>query len=122
MFVFIITETSNYADKRNSVSNIQLTGKNKGKSINGIAILSNELFVVTESSHVLEVYYSKTFKHKRDMKVSKMGYPLDIASSKDAKCLYIVGRFSEETESQVVRIDLGGRVLNQWSIGGERGR
>lgn len=102
---------------------IKLPEGSKGKSINGITVLGTDLFVVTKRSQEIEVYDSKTFQHQRNIKVTKMTDPMDIAASKDANCLYIVGRFSEETEkSKVVRLDLEGNVLNQWSTDGKKGR
>lgn len=121
-FVFTVAETKDYADKLKLLHTIHLPEMRRGKSINGITILSNELFVVIESSQEIEVYDSKTFQHERIIPINEMTDPLDIAASKDANCLYIVGVLGKTTESKIVRIDLQGKVLNQWSTGGEKGR
>lgn len=68
------------------------------------------------------MYNSKTFQHQRNVEIKEMTDPLDIASSNDANCLYVVYWLSEETDSRVVRLDPTGKTLKQWSTGGGKGR
>lgn len=122
MLFSLFVETFDYAGKPILVHTISLSGQNKVKPITGITVLSNELFAVTESSLEIGVYDSKTFQHERNMEIREMTDPLDIASSKTANCLYIIGRAGDEVDSKVMRLDPKGKVLSQWPSGGKTGR
>jgi hypothetical protein len=112
------------SEKHNEKSdkNKRMSERHEMKAISGITVLGNELFVATKCNQEIAVYDSKTFQYDRSMEIRGMTNPLDIASSKEANCLYIVDRLSEETESRVVRIEHTGEVIRFWSTGGRLGR
>lgn len=90
------------------------------KEICGIAILNPKLFVVFEESQEIEVYDSVTFNSQLKCKVEEMTHPLDIVSSETNACFYVYtfDSVNDEPKSQILKIDLTGKVIFQWSTGG----
>src|ERR1043165_4470495 len=77
----------------------------KKKSINGLTILDNELFVVSEKSSEVEVYDSMKFSFSRRWDLKDLINPWDIGSCNRNKCLYIFDfKVSYGQSKEVLRV------------------
>ena len=94
----------------------------KSKSVSGLTILDNELFVVSEKSSEVKVYDSTKFSFSRRWKMKDLIRPIDIGSCSRNKCLYILqikGIFRWSNE--ILRVDRYGILINKWSTRGDVG-
>ena len=94
----------------------------KKKSINGLTILDNELFVVSEKSSEVEVYDSMTLRFSRRWSLKELIQPQDIVSCGRNKCLYIFdykGYLSWSNE--ILRVDPNGKLIKKWLTGSNFG-
>lgn len=71
------------------------------KAIYGLAILAEEIFVVRESSTIVEVYDRATHIQARKLNLKQFGAPWDIASCNSGKCLYIFDYYAK----QILKVD-----------------
>src|SRR6218665_1860919 len=94
-----------------------IAAKETNRWINGLAILDNELFVVTGYSSDIEVYDSIELSFSRRMHLKELIYPLDIASCDISKCLYILDRNDILKSDEILRIDSNAKLIKNWSIG-----
>src|SRR6218665_3981847 len=67
-----------------------IAAKETNNFITGLAILDNELFVVTGFSSDIEVYDSIELSFSRRMTLKELISPVGIASCDISKCLYIL--------------------------------
>src|SRR6218665_983039 len=82
--------------------------------ITGMAILDNNLFVVKKDYPVVEVYDSETFVYLRLLDKLDLTNPLDIASSKENKLLYVIDRGNGESESIIRKFNTDGNRGKKW--------
>jgi len=88
-----------------------------GKSITGLAILDNELFVVTGGSSDIDVYDSVELSFSRRMNLKELIYPVDITSCNKSKCLYILDAKGVPKSDEILRVDSNAKLIKNWSIG-----
>src|SRR6218665_1110321 len=87
------------------------------KSITGLAILDNELFVVTERSSDIEVYDSIELSFNRRMHLKELISPVNIASCNKSKCLYILDGKDFLKSDEILRVDSNAKLIKNWSTG-----
>lgn len=87
------------------------------KSIFGLTILNEELFILSESSSEVEVYKSKSLEFSRSFKVNDLVFGWDVASCKRNQCLYIVDCKYARQSHEILRIDpSNGTLIKNWSL------
>lgn len=87
--------------------------------ISGITVLSRKLYVVYEYCSTIEVYDHDTmhFDPKRSIFLEDyLTNPLDIASSKSSKCLYIVDLPNHKLHCRIKSANVDGEILNHWFV------
>lgn len=119
------SETISYLDKPKLSHCFEMKSENnESKVICGIAILKPNLLVVFEESQEIEIYDSVTFNSQTKWVVDKMIHPVDIASSKANDCFYVFTRdhVNDDSESQILKINQKGQLVQQWAADGGPGR
>lgn len=77
----------------------------------GVALLNDELFIISLYSNCLFVYNNLNFTQQRVVAVDGLENCRDIVSCQKNKCLYLIC-----CPSSLKRVDVNGKVLAQWSI------
>lgn len=95
--------------------------KEKKKSICGLAILDEELFVLCEDISEVEVYDSKELSFSRRWILKELIHPRDLESCKRNKCLYILDFKSDDHLSEILRVSPNGKLVKNWSTGDNDG-
>jgi len=95
-------------------------GLKRGKSIKGIALLNNELFIVSHSESEVEVYDSTTFEFRRRWQLNELSNAEDAVSCVRNRCLYISD--SRENQKMILRVDSEGKLITKWLTNSEIGR
>ena len=90
--------------------------------LTGMAILNSDLFVVKKDYPVVEVYDSETFVYVRLLENLNLTNPLDIASSKENKFLYVIDRVNGESESIIWKFNNDGVGGKAWTTENDYGR
>lgn len=96
--------------------------ENKKAAVTGIAILGNNLFVVSMNSSDVEVFDAETFNFERFIPTKEITDPLDIASSKEILCLYIINRVNEQSKSEILKVSIAGGKGKLWETENDNGR
>src|SRR6218665_2637860 len=86
------------------------------KSITGLAILDNELFIIIRCSADIEVYDSIELSFSRRMHLKELICPLDMASCDISKCLYILDVKDLFEKREILRVDANAKLIKNWSI------
>ena len=84
--------------------------------IKGMTIVNNNLLVVKQNYPVVEVYDSVTFVFVRLIDKLCFTNPLDIASSTEDKCLYIICIDISASRSQIFKFNTAGDGGKMWAI------
>ena len=87
------------------------------KSITGLTILDNELFIITLCSSYIEVYNSIELCFSRRMNLKELIDPMDITSCNISKCLYILDGKDFLKSAEILRVDSNAKLIKNWSIG-----
>jgi len=93
-----------------------IAAKETNKSITGLTIFDNELFVVTRESSDIEVYDSIELSFSRQMNLKELIDPVDITSCNRNKCLYILNVKDFYKSDEILRVDSNAKLINNWSI------
>lgn len=95
----------------------------ENKEIKGIAIIDNEVFVVTEESFVVDVFDSeKNYELIRSFEVKELVDPLDMVSCRLNNCIYISDWCGRAQPKHIYRVDVDGKMIKKWSTGNGSGR
>lgn len=91
--------------------------KSDNKSIKGVALFNNELYIISQKESEVEVYDSTSLQLCRTWKLDELTCPEDACACTKNRCLYI----SENKQSvkEILRIDPNGKLINKWQIGNE---
>lgn len=93
------------------------------RTISGLAVLNEELFIVRAGSPIITVYSSKTLSLARQLRIQNLVEPGDIAACAQNRCLYVIDWKDFDCAKEIVRIrPADGRVICRWSTGGDFGR
>lgn len=105
-----------------STSLERLSTNARGIEVFGIAILENELFVLS-NDNVTVIYDLSTLKFKRRWKVSREGKYDDIKQCNVNKCLYMMKFESQKNKyNEIIRVDPNGNEIAAWSVVKSRGQ
>ena len=85
------------------------------KGINGVTILDNELFVISNESSEIEVYNSTQLYFSRRFHLRDLVGPVDVVSCAKNKCLYIMDAKVSGQSKEILRLSPKGKLLQQWS-------
>lgn len=90
--------------------------------ITGMAIVDNNLFVVMKNCPEVEVYDSKTFALERSIKDLQFTNPLDIASSKEDKFIYVISQQDSKSKAEIIKFNIEGKLVLNWTTENDDGR
>src|SRR6218665_2977788 len=86
-----------------------------------MAIIDDELFVVTQRSSEVEVFNCKSLAPSRQWTLEGLLRPADIGSCKTNKCLYIMDWKDSSSKKEVLCVDTSGKLLRSWETGDDYG-
>ena len=96
-------------------------GKEHIKDIFGMTILDKKLFVVSWESSEVEIYDTKQFNFIGQWNVKELSDPWDIGSCNRNKCLYIMDHIGPLNSGKILKVDLEGNIIKNWSTGDDYG-
>lgn len=88
---------------------------NNAQPISGITVLYQELYVVSDANSTVEVYDTRTFALVRELCISGLVDPGDIASCANNSCIYIVDWKSRDHENEIFKVDSAGTLIKKWT-------
>lgn len=91
--------------------------KSDNKSIKGVALFNNELYIVSQRESEVEVYDSTSLQLCRTWKLDELTCPEDACACIRNRCLYISE--SKQHFKEILRIDPYGKIINKWQTGNE---
>lgn len=86
-----------------------------------MAIIDDDLFVVTQRSSEVEVFNCKSLVSSRQWILEGLLRPADIGSSKTNRCLYIMDWKDGSMKKEVFCVDTSGKLLHSWKTGDDYG-
>src|SRR6218665_1944917 len=92
-----------------------IAAKETNMPIIGLAILDNELLVVTGWSSDIEVYDLIELSFSRRMHLKELIDPVDITSCNRSKCLYILDSKGVRKSNEILRVDSNAKLIKNWS-------
>lgn len=98
----------------------RLSGKSFGYAVFGMAILENELFVVS-NENVTVIYDLPTLSFRRRWKVPREGTYDDFKQCNVNKWLFMM-KVDSKTNNEIIRVDPNGNELSAWSVDKARGQ
>src|SRR6218665_1876773 len=98
----------------------RLSGKSFGYAVFGMAILENELFVVS-NENVTVIYDLPTLSFRRRWKVPREGTYDDFKQCNVNKWLFMM-KVDSKTNNEIIRVDPNGNELSAWSVDTARGQ
>lgn len=87
---------------------------NANHPICGITVLYQELYVVSDASSTIEVYDTKSFALVRELRISRLVDPGDIASCANNSCIYIIDWKSRDQTNEILKVDAAGTLISKW--------
>ena len=88
----------------------------EGKIVSGMAVLSDQVFLVRQHTSEVEVYDIATLTLQRHLAVDDLVTPNDMTSSGKYNCLYIAGRgYVGNTKMFVHRVEMNG-TTTKWPL------
>src|SRR6218665_2633069 len=86
-----------------------------------MAIIGDELFVITQRSSEVEVFNCKSLVSIRQWTLEVLIRPADICSCKSNRCLYIMDWKDGSMKKEVLCVDTSGKLLRSWITGDDYG-
>lgn len=124
MFHFFIQEKTDYRDVKATKPFIRSL---VGKSVTGLTIVDDTLYVTTEKSQLIETYQFHdaetlpTFSSKKKFTVTDLSDPRDIKGTK-RDCMYVFDQKCQGQDNEILKLDLNLKLIQKrWSVGDDNG-